>query len=171
MHQCDPASLSSESWANQLWLYANACSESHCLHFVYSSLDLSFLILPGNLIFCLFCSSLLKTWFILIATMIPITTLLAQHQQRVPVTARSLILVLVVVLSLSTVIRTSGRMGRNGLRIVSITPRRNRNQIWRVLLQTSEHIWNGDLTKSTIYHKSTHGKSVLLLLSTWGLWI
>ena len=32
--------------------------------------------------YCLFCWSLLKTWFILIATMIPITTLLAQHQQR-----------------------------------------------------------------------------------------
>ena len=51
VHQCDPASLSNQSLANQLWLYADACSESQCLHFVYSTLDLSFLILPGNLIF------------------------------------------------------------------------------------------------------------------------
>ena len=61
VHQCDPASLSNQSLANQLWLYADACSESHCLHFVYSTLDLSSSILPGNWIFCLFCSNLLKT--------------------------------------------------------------------------------------------------------------
>ena len=51
MHQCDPASLNNQSLANQLWLYSDACSESHCLHFVYSTLDLSFLILPESLIF------------------------------------------------------------------------------------------------------------------------
>ena len=81
---------------------------------------------------------------ILIATMIPITTLLAQRQQRVPMTARNLILVLVVVFSLSTVIRTSRWMARNGWRQPILEPPQS------VLQRVARHWANFTGTKRRI---------------------